>query len=209
MAGTMEAHHDVLVQTIPARRGVAVRVAKGQSVRLINTHGSQVVDTWAFNAADLGERMSMEHTRASLNRLFPEVNDVFVTNKRDPIATLVEDTTPGNHDMLLPACDLYRYNKQYGVEGYHDSCADNLRQALGDLGVEGSEYAPSPFNAFMNIPVKDGNHLSWEKAASKPGQYITFRAEMDLIMVFSACPNDVMPINGFQSKEAHFVILEN
>lgn len=49
---------------IPARSGKAARVSQGQSVTVINTHGSQVVDTWAFNAEDLGEWMSMEHSRA-------------------------------------------------------------------------------------------------------------------------------------------------
>ena len=46
---------------IPARLGKAAKLNKGQSVKLINTHGSQVVDTWAFRLPDLGEFMSMEH----------------------------------------------------------------------------------------------------------------------------------------------------
>ncbi len=51
---------------IPARNGKAAFVSRGQSVKLINTHGSQVVDTWAFARHDLKEFMSMEHTRATL-----------------------------------------------------------------------------------------------------------------------------------------------
>ena len=47
---------------IPARRGRAARVSKGQTVKVINTKGQQVVDTWAFNADDLREFMSMEHS---------------------------------------------------------------------------------------------------------------------------------------------------
>ena len=76
------------------------------------------------------------------------------------------------------------------------------------LGEEGDEYSPSPFNVFMNIPVKDGNLLSWDPPTTRAGQYITFRAEMDLIIAFSACPNDVLPINGKDSKDAHFQILD-
>jgi len=49
--------------TIPARRGTAARVRKGQHVRVINTHGTQVVDTWAFNADDVTEWMAMEASR--------------------------------------------------------------------------------------------------------------------------------------------------
>src|ERR671917_532209 len=72
---------------IPARSGKAARVGRGQSVTVINTHGSQVVDTWAFNAEDLGEWMSMEHSRAYYMRLRPEVGDTLVTNARRPIPT--------------------------------------------------------------------------------------------------------------------------
>jgi uncharacterized protein YcgI (DUF1989 family) len=148
----------------------------------------------------------MEHTRAYLNRIFIAVNDTMVTNQRSPILTIVEDTTPGNHDILMPACDIHRYAKQYHVEGYHDNCTDNLREALRCLGEEGEEYSPSPFNVFMNIPLKDGNFLSWDPPTTEAGQYITFKAEMDLVIAFSACPNDVMAINGSKSRDAHFQI---
>ena len=48
------------LQVVPARRGRAVRLANGQAIQIINTHGQQVVDTWCFNADDLSEFMSME-----------------------------------------------------------------------------------------------------------------------------------------------------
>ena len=63
------------LQTIPARRGKAARVAKGQHVKMINTHGTQVVDTWAFNAEDLHEFMSMEHTRPHIGHIMPKPGD--------------------------------------------------------------------------------------------------------------------------------------
>ena len=59
------------MDTIPARRGKATYLRQGQSIRIINTHGEQVVDTWAFTAGMLTEFMSMEHTRATLTRLRP------------------------------------------------------------------------------------------------------------------------------------------
>lgn len=193
-------------QVIPARKGKAARVKKGQSIRLINTHGKQVVDTWAFNAHDLTERMSMEHTRAHLDKILPVVGDSFVTNRRDPILTIIEDTTPGNHDTLMAACDHHRYVKQFGLTEYHDNCTDNLRNALNDIGEQGQEFSPSPFNIFMNIPIKEGQTLSWDPPTTKAGQHITFRADMDLIIAFSACPNDCLPINGGMSMDAHFEV---
>ena len=82
-------------ETIPARKGKADRLDRGQLVRVINTHGQQVVDTWAFNAADLSEFMSMEHTRTALTRVMVATGDALVTNRRRPILTIVKDTSPG------------------------------------------------------------------------------------------------------------------
>src|SRR5437763_11160825 len=119
---------------IPARSGKAARLPKGQTVRVINTKGQQVVDTWALNAEDLRESMSMEHSRVSIGGIIPKVGSVFVTNKRRPILTVVADTSGGIHDTLIAACDRYRY-EGLGFLGYHDNCTDNLAARLARLGL--------------------------------------------------------------------------
>jgi uncharacterized protein YcgI (DUF1989 family) len=191
---------------IPARRGRAAFVAKGQCVRVINTHGQQVVDTWAFSRADLTEFMSMEHSRAGLQRMIPVVGDAMLTNHRQPILTLLEDTSGGIHDTLMAACDIYRY-QGLGCVGYHDNCTDNLAQGMRELGLAPPE-TPSPLNLFMNIPWTAAGALAFEPPVSTPGSYVVLRAEMDLVVAFSACPQDVLPINGTarQPTEAHFVV---
>src|SRR5262249_44047956 len=138
------------VLTIPARRGAAARVAAGQRVKVINTHGTQVIDTWAFNALDVTEWMSMEASRAWFMKLPAAVADAFLTNQRRLILPLAEDTPGGAHDTLTASCDAPRY-RLLGVEGYHDNCRDNLHAALGTLGVT-APATPSPLNLFMNIP---------------------------------------------------------
>jgi uncharacterized protein YcgI (DUF1989 family) len=90
---------------IPAGHGRAVRLGAREALRIVNTHGHQVVDCWAFSAGDLAEAMSMEHTRAALSRVRPRVGDAFVTNRRRPILLLEEDSSPGIHDTLIAACD--------------------------------------------------------------------------------------------------------
>lgn len=192
--------------TIAARRGKAAFVAAGQIVRVINTHGEQVVDTWAFNRADLTEFMSMEHTRAGILRLIPGVGDAMLTNHRRPILTVMEDTSGGIHDTVIAACDRYRY-EGLGCTEYHDNCTDNLAQALRDIGLAAPE-TPSPFNLFMNIPWTVEGALSFDPPVSTPGCFIRLRAEMDLVIAFSACPQDILPINGRAGKptEAHFQI---
>lgn len=193
--------------TIPARSGKAARMREGQSVTVINTHGSQVVDTWAFNDADFGEWMSMEHSRAYYMKLRPEVDDTLVTNGRRPILTLVEDTSGGAHDTLIAACDQPRY-ELLGVTEYHDNCTDNLTAGLAAMGLT-KPITPSPLNLFMHIPWTAEGRLSWEEPLSQPGSHVTLRAEMDLVIAFSACPQDILPINGRagQPTEAHFRIV--
>ncbi|TMJ72124.1 MAG: urea carboxylase-associated family protein, partial [Alphaproteobacteria bacterium] len=70
---------------IPARRGKALHLRRGQKAQVVNTKGQQVVDTWAFNAADLSEFMSMEHSRVAMGRIIPAIGDALVTNRRRPI----------------------------------------------------------------------------------------------------------------------------
>jgi uncharacterized protein YcgI (DUF1989 family) len=193
--------------TIPARQGKAAFAASGQTIRVINTHGEQVVDTWGFNRADLTEFMSMEHSRAGMKRLIPKVGDAMLTNRRRPILTVLEDSSGGIHDTLMAACDVWRYQGLGCVE-YHDNCTDNLWRAMRDLELAPPE-TPSPLNLFMNIPWTEDGSLSFDPPVSTPGCSILLRAEMDIVIAFSACPQDILPINGRAGKptEAHFVIV--
>jgi uncharacterized protein len=193
--------------TIPARKGAATRLSAGQSVIVRNTHGEQVVDTWAFGCEDMAEFMSMEHSRARLLKLIPTVGDSLVTNRRRPILTIIEDTSGGVHDTLMAACDRYRY-EQLGHVGHHDSCTDNLHDALAALGLAPPEV-PSPLNLFMNVPVSAEGALSFAAPPAKPGGHVTLRAEMDCVVVFSSCPQDMLPVNGANCvpTDAHFRVV--
>ncbi len=193
--------------TIPARRGKAVQIRAGEHIKVINTHGAQVVDTWAFASFDMAEVMSMEHTRATLVRMRPLVGDALFTIRRRPILTLIEDTSPGVHDTLMAACDNYRY-ALLGCTEYHDNCTDNLAAGLRALGLSVTD-TPAPLNLFMNIPWTDDGTLSFDPPQSRPGDYVVFRAELDAVLAFSACPQDILPINGEARAptEAHFELL--
>jgi uncharacterized protein YcgI (DUF1989 family) len=197
----------VLIE-IPARRGKAVHLRRGQTVRVVNTTGQQVVDTWAFRAGGIAEFMSMEHSRVAIGRIIPGIGDTLVTNRRQPILTLTEDTSGGIHDTLFAACDRWRY-EGLGCTGYHDNCTDNLAAALAELGLVPPE-TPAPLNLFMNIPVIDGNRVEIRPPVSTPGSHVSLYAEGDCIVAFSACPQDIVPINGLALRptEAHFEVLD-
>ena len=194
------------VEKIPARSGRAVRLQAGQSLKIINTHGHQVVDFWAFADPDVSEFLSMEHMRAMLNTIFPRPGHGLHSNRRRPILHFVEDTSPGIHDTIMAACDTHRY-ELLGCTEYHDNCTDNLATAMAGVGVTGHE-TPSPFNIWMNIPVSPDGSTSWEPPISKAGDYVVLRAEMDCICAMSACPQDMLPVNAGNPVEVHFEVLD-
>ncbi|MDQ3866993.1 MAG: urea carboxylase-associated family protein [Actinomycetota bacterium] len=178
---------------VPAREGRGVRLAAGRSFRVVDVEGRQCVDVFAFCADDVSEYHSAEHTRVHVNGLFPRPGEHFVTNKRRPILLFEEDATPGVHDMLIAACDPSRY-EGLGVRGWHPSCQENLERAMAELGHERIEI-PQPINLFTNVPVDDDGVLDWLPSRTEPGDYVQLRAEVDVFVVASSCPQDIVPIN--------------
>ncbi|MFD7551990.1 DUF1989 domain-containing protein [Streptomyces sp. NPDC059578] len=181
--------------TLAARTGVAFELPRGGTLRVVNTHGSQVVDTWALVKQDPRRALSTAHTRALAGRLTVRVGDRMVDSSRRPVLAVVEDTTPGVHDTLIPACDRARY-EQLGHGGYHANCTDNFRQALAAIDVAGPEQVPGPLNLFMNVPVDDDGGIAFCAPVSEPGDSVALEALTDVIVVLSACPQDLVPVNG-------------
>jgi uncharacterized protein len=191
---------------VPAREGRAVRLRAGERFRVIDPEGGQVGDLFAFSADDITEHASAEHTRVFVARLFPRPGEPFVTNRRRPILYFEEDASPGIHDMLLAACDPTRYSL-LGVQGHHASCQDNLRAAMAEQGFPVVKV-PQPINLFMNIPIGEDGGLGFEVAPTAPGDYVTFRAEMECYLALSACPQDLNPINRGGPKPLQIELLD-
>jgi len=192
---------------IAARSGRAVHVARGSAIEVINTHGTQVVDFWALCQQDLSEHLSMEHTRTAIGRLMPRVGDTLVSNRRQPLLTVIADTSPGVHDTLIASCDAERY-RQLGFDGQHDNCLDNFDRALADLGLAAPPL-PAPLNLFMNVPWTQDGSLRFDPPVSRPGDLIRLRAGTDLVVIMSACPQDLTPVNGAEQcpVDVHFRLL--
>jgi len=159
---------------------------------------------WAFNANSMNEFMSMEHLRAWVDRINPLPGDAMVTNHRRAILTFKSDTSVGVHDTLIAPCDIYRY-RTLGVEGYHDSCADNLRLAVKAIGLRTREV-PGSLNLWMNIPFNPQGQIEWKPTVSQAGDYVEFVAEMDCIVVMSSCPQDIVAINSNKPMPVHFSV---
>ena len=191
-------------QIIPAGHARAALVKKKQRIKVINTHGTQVVDCWALNADNMTEFMSMEHCRVSLETVIPRKGHTLVTNRRRPILKIVEDSASGTHDTLLAACDRYRY-ELLGCKQYHRNCTDNFWEAMVAQGYKPVEL-PSPFNLWQNTPVEPDGRIKPNPPVTVKGDYIVMRAEMDLVICLSACPQDITAICGNKPRNAHFEV---
>jgi uncharacterized protein YcgI (DUF1989 family) len=185
--------------TLKAREGLAVSVGVGRRLRVINLHGTQVVDLWAVDPSDPDHHVSMEHTRVALSKLVPQVGDHLYSSRRRPMLTVVQDTSPGVHDTLMAACDEQRY-RLLGAPAGHANCADNYRRALAAVGIE-VERVPAPLNVFMNIPWHEDGRLEFLPTVASPGDFVELEAVADVVVVMSACPMDMNPINGYEPAD--------
>ncbi len=181
---------------LAARSGVAIRVEANSTVTVTNTHGMQVVDTWALALADRSRWMSALHSSMHNGRLLVQTGDDLVDTTRCPILHLEGGTYEGLHDFLVPSCDIFRY-RSLGVKGYHANCCDNFRNALYAFGeIGGPAVVPQPLNLFMNVPITRDASLKIEEPSAKPGDTVVLRALQDIILVMSACPQDLAATNG-------------
>jgi uncharacterized protein len=181
---------------LPARHGTAVALAAGDRLEIVNRDGGQVVDWWALAHPRDGddEYASMEHTRAALRRLVPRVGDAIYSTRRRPLVTLVQDTSPGVHDTLIAACDPERYRLLGGAPD-HPSCAQNFAAAIAEHG-RSLPRAPAPLNLFMAIPWTAEGELEFAPSPARAGDSVTFEAALAVLVVVSACPMDLNPINA-------------
>jgi hypothetical protein len=182
------------VTEIPGGTAAALRLRGGQAIRLVNTHGTQVVDTWCLAADDTTEYLSVEHTRRMLGCLFPKEGDGLYSNRRNILLRIEFDSSGCRHDMLVACCDswLYRF---YGCPSGHANCHDNFIEALAQHGIR-PKHVPNPLNLWMNVPVEGNEHIELRPPESKPGDTLLLRAVVDCYVIFSACPMDITPVNG-------------
>jgi uncharacterized protein len=184
--------------TIAAGRGKAFRLRAGEQLRIGLAEGPQVADLFAFADPDLREMLSTQHSRSCLERLTPLPGEAFYSNRRRPMLLFVADTSPGMHDLLLSACDQARYTL-LGHPEPHRNCADNLVEALCELGLV-PPHIPSPVNLFERVTIGPDGTLLIEPPLAGRGDSVTLEALMDLILVLSACPMDIVATNGLDRR---------
>jgi uncharacterized protein len=179
---------------VPAREGRAVRVAKGQTIRITTPKGAQAADFFAYNATSPAEWLSANHTWVTSFNVKPRQGDLLLSRFRRPMLKFTRDGAQGVHDMMIAACDQFRY-EFFGHKGPHASCSENLCVAMRREGHQ-VDVIPQPVNFFTNTTVeKDGSFKSPPNPVP-PGAYVELEALMDLICVISSCPFD-LPVDGW------------
>lgn len=174
--------------TVPAGHARAFEVKMGGFFTVTDIEGGQIADLVAFNADDLSEKISCSHTRHALNSIKFRIGDSLRTNRRRPMIEITADTV-GTHDMLVPACDEQRYIVDYGVKD-HRNCVANFEEVLAPWGI-GRESLPDPLNIFENDIIDEEGNLLYLPVISRAGDFITFRALMNLVCAVSSCPMDL------------------
>src|ERR1700687_4092213 len=187
---------------IPAREGVAVDLGKGYRVSVIDLAGHQGADCVAITQG--GAVSCTRTTRAKNRRLFPKVGQSIYADDDDAMLTLLEDTSPGPHGLLVPPCDPTMYRLR-GAGCAPPSCHDNFHNALARKGIRLGRTPPS-ICLFQNIDIDAAGAIAIGVNTSKPADRITFLANRDLVFVVSACPNDVFKRPPLQPTDLEVTI---
>jgi uncharacterized protein YcgI (DUF1989 family) len=188
---------------VPGGFGKSITAKRGQYIAVVDLYGGQCGDFWSLDINDLDHFLSPMHSWIHTGTIYPQVGDELVTNRREPILTIIADDV-GWHDMLAPACDRQRYERYYGVAD-HRNCCDNFREAMSESDW-GNRLIPQPFNLFMNTFVEPDGKMIIRDPISKTGDKIIFRAEKDIIVVVSACPMDLNPVGGESITDLEIMI---
>jgi hypothetical protein len=191
--------------TIPPRGETSFVLKQGQVFRTIDIHGQQVADLMLYRGQDPEERYWVANTIKLNGQVYLTTGHRLYSDRANRMATIVADTC-GAHDTLCGSCsadiDLVRYQVTW-----HPNCTDNFVRSLARYRLQRRDMVMS-FNLFMNAPVQPDGSFAIVEPRSKPGDYIDIRADMDLIVCFSNCPQDLNPCNAFNPTALHIVAYE-
>jgi len=191
------------VSEIAPRSGTALRLGRGQILRVIDPEGMQVSDLLAFGASDPREAISNGRTFDYEETISLTTGNRLWSNRSNSMLTIVEDLV-GRHDFLLTPCSAATFRHFYPDMPVHRGCFGNLAEALAPWGIAADDI-PCAFNLFMNVPVNgETGRLKVDPPVSKAGDYIRLRAEMDLVIGLTAC--SAYASNGGSFKPIHYTI---
>lgn len=174
-----------MIERIAPRTGVAVRLAKGDELTVIDPDGGQVSDLLAIAADDPDEILSNGRTFDYEETVRLTKGSRLWSNRSRVMLTIVKDTAP-HHDFLLTPCSFDTFRHFYPDKPLHRGCHGNLAEALAPFGIT-PDRIPTAFNVFMNVTIGTDGRLAVLPPATRPGDFVRLRAEMDLVIGLTAC----------------------
>jgi urea carboxylase-associated protein 1 len=181
---------------IPARAPWSGIVRKGQVLRIVDVEGQQAVDTLFYAARDFGERYCAQSTLAAQGSAYVGTGTHILSNRGRLMATMLADSV-GEHDTSAGACSCEANTVRFGHHTrYMHACRENFLVELAKHGMTKRDIV-SNINFFMNVPIRPDGELAIVDGASKPGDFVELKAEMDVLCVISNCPQVNNPCNGW------------
>lgn len=199
-----QASYDIV---LPAGESWLHEVKRGQVFRILDLEGNQAVDTLFYNARDPQERYSAVDTIREQGNLYLTAGTKLLSSEGNVLMTLVADTC-GRHDTLGGACAAESNSVRYAIDKkYMHSCRDSFLHALGhcDCGMDKRDLNAN-VNFFMNVPVTPQGELTFADGISAPGKYVEMRAEMDVMVLISNCPQLNNPCNAYNPTPVRLLI---
>ena len=182
-------------ETVPAKGVTAFTVRRGETVRVEDLEGRQAVDLICYNLENLDEKFWAAHTAKLNGTIYITTGHVLYSDLARPMMSVVEDPL-GVNDVICGSCSFELDAVRYGEDKAAPGCMDLFAQGIAPWGLKRSDV-PMCFNIFLDYPVQEHGRVVLDRdAGSKPGDHIDLRAEMDLLVVITACPQVINPCNA-------------
>jgi urea carboxylase-associated protein 1 len=195
----------LLDQTVPARAPWSAVVTAGQVLSIVDLAGNQAVDCLLYLAHDTAERYSAPDTVAHQGNIFLTTGSVLRSCEGRPMMTVIADEC-GRHDTLGGACSRESNTLRYGHHTRHQhACVENFLREGARWGL-GKRDLVSNINWFMNVPVEADGTLGIVDGLSAPGLTVSMRAEVDVLVLVSNCPQINNPCNGFAPTPVRMIV---
>lgn len=195
---------------LPAGEAWLYDILPGQVIRFVDMEGNQAVDTLFYQTSDPEERYSSAETIVRQGNLYLTTGTRLYSTGGLHLLTILEDTC-GRHDTLGGACAQESNTVRYAHEkrSMH-ACRESYLLALGKAGGNWSRTDLGPnINFFMNVPVTAEGGLTFADGVSGPGRYVELRAELDITVLISNCPQLNNPCNAYNPTPARILIWES
>ncbi len=181
-------------ETIPDGWYWSRRVARGESLRIVNPSGNATVSLIIWNADDTSERFNSGDTVKLQWHALLGKGDLLFSDMGRVLASITEDTS-GAHDALVGGSTKATNLRRYGPGAWRNT-RDNFLLAAAKLGLDRRDVMPC-FSLFAPIRVTQSGGFVWQDGLVKPGDFIELRAEMNLLVVLSNCPHPLDPAPSY------------